>query len=117
MASRPHTRRSALPVFGGADLSGRTLPLLELSGARKGPLLWLTAAVHGDEVTGIEVIHRLLERLPDALWAGRIRAIPCVNVAGFGASGRHVPTGHEDMNRIFPGDPNGSPAARTAHAV
>ena len=104
-------------MFSGADLSGRTLPLLELAGPRKGPLLWLTAAVHGDEVTGIEVIHRLMELLPAFDWAGRIKAIPGVNPSAFGATMRRVPVGIEDMNRIFPGDATGSVAARTAHVV
>jgi uncharacterized protein len=115
--ARASRSRSAIPVFSGSDLSGRSLPLLELKSARPGPLLWLTAAVHGDEVTGIEVIHRLFDALPGMEWHGRIKAIPCVNPSAFGMNQRHVPAGHEDMNRIFPGDPTGSPAARTAHAV
>ena len=117
MATRPIVRRSAVSVFSGADLTGRTLPLLEISSPRKGPLLWLTAAVHGDEVTGIEVIHRLFELLPRLAWKGRIKAIACVNPSAFGFSQRRVPIGGDDMNRLFPGDPTGSVAQRTAHAA
>lgn len=110
-------KRGGIAAFSGADLSGRTLPLLEMASSKRGPLLWLTAAVHGDEVTGIEVLHRLFEMLPRLDWRGRIKAIPGCNPTAFGANERRVPQGHEDMNRIFPGDPTGSVAARTAHAV
>lgn len=117
MSGKPTPRRGSVPVFSGADLSGRTLPLVEIASSKRGPLLWLTAGVHGDEVTGIEVIHRLFEELPKMDWAGRIKAIPGVNPTAFAMNQRVVPHGAEDMNRMFPGDPNGSPAARTAHAV
>jgi predicted deacylase len=90
---------------------------MELRGDRAGPLLWLTAAVHGDEVAGLEVVHRLYEELLHERFRGRVRSIPGVNVAGVSAIRRTVPAADEDMNRLFPGDPAGSLAARIAHAV
>lgn len=89
--------------------------VLVVNGVRQGPTLCLTAAVHGDELNGIEVVrHILYNAVPDQL-AGAIIGVPIVNLQGFRRSSRYLPD-RRDLNRYFPGNPRGSAAARIAHS-
>jgi len=91
-------------------------PVLVVNGMHKGPTLCLMAAVHGDELNGIEIIRRVMYNLePDQLH-GTIIGIPIVNLQGFQRSSRYLPD-RRDLNRFFPGDPVGSLASRIAHSL
>ena len=90
------------------------LPFTVLNGLRPGPRLWVSAAVHGDELNGVEVIRRLLGRLDEPLRRGALIAVPIVNVFGFIQQSRYLPD-RRDLNRSFPGSAQGSLAARIAH--
>jgi predicted deacylase len=106
--------RVDLPVarlFTGTWLS---LPVTVLHGARPGPRLFLDAAIHGDELNGMEIIRRVLDLLDPARLAGAVVAVPVVNVLGFVHQTRYLPD-RRDLNRSFPGSPRGSMAARLAH--
>jgi hypothetical protein len=106
--------RVDLPVarlFTGGWLS---LPITVLHGARPGPRLWLDAAIHGDELNGMEIIRRVLAVLDPAKLAGAVIAVPVVNVFGFVQQTRYLPD-RRDLNRSFPGSARGSMAARLAH--
>jgi predicted deacylase len=85
-------------------------------GLRLGPTLCLTAAVHGDELNGVEVVRRLLVRLDERRLRGTVIAVPVVNVFGFTAGSRYLPD-RRDLNRFFPGSPQGSLASRIAHSL
>jgi predicted deacylase len=74
----------------------------------------LSAAVHGDELNGVEIITRVLDALPEPLASGTIIAAPIVNVFGFVGQSRYLPD-RRDLNRSFPGSKGGSLAARIAH--
>lgn len=87
-----------------------------LRGLREGPTLCLTAAVHGDELNGVEVIRRLLVRLDERRLRGVVIAVPVVNVFGFTAGSRYLPD-RRDLNRFFPGSPQGSLASRIAYSL
>ncbi|RMH35886.1 MAG: succinylglutamate desuccinylase [Gammaproteobacteria bacterium] len=91
-----------------------TMPTLVICGKRKGPTLLVTAAIHGDEINGVEIVRRLLY----ASWARRVRgcliAIPIVNVFGVMQRSRYLPD-RRDLNRCFPGSASGSLGARMAH--
>lgn len=90
-------------------------PVLVVHGAKPGPALCLTAAVHGDELNGIEIVRRVLYNLdPDKL-SGTVIGVPIVNLQGFRRGSRYLPD-RRDLNRYFPGDPAGSSAARIAHS-
>jgi predicted deacylase len=90
-----------------------SLPVQVVSGKRKGPRLFISAAVHGDEINGVEIIRRLL-RLPSLRrLRGTLLAIPIVNVYGFISRSRYLPD-RRDLNRSFPGSERGSMAARLA---
>ena len=90
-------------------------PVLVVNGALPGPTLCLTAAVHGDELNGIEMVRRVLHNLDARRLAGSVIGIPIVNVQGFRRGSRYLPD-RRDLNRYFPGNPNGSAAARIAHS-
>lgn len=93
-----------------------TMPLRVVHGGRPGPVLFVSASVHGDEITGVAVIRRLLERLdPDKL-AGTLIAVPIVNIFGFVANSRYLPD-RRDLNRSFPGTEHGSLAGRLAWMI
>ncbi len=90
------------------------LPFHVLHGAAPGPALFLSGAIHGDEVDGMEITRRVLLRVrPEAL-AGTVVAAPVINLPGFVAGSRYLPD-RRDLNRAFPGSATGSLAARLAH--
>jgi len=88
-------------------------PVVVLHGARPGPRLCLTAAVHGDELNGIEIIRRVTNNIDVAELAGTVIAVPIVNYLGYSRGTRYLPD-RRDLNRYFPGHRSGSSAARIA---
>lgn len=94
--------------------SWMTIPVSVTRGHASGPTVWLSAAVHGDEVCGVEIIRQILRHVtPDTL-GGTVIAVPVVNVPGFASGDRYMPD-RRDLNRCFPGSPRGSLASRFAH--
>ena len=92
------------------------VPVLAARGIREGPVFGLTAAIHGNEVNGIPVLHRLFERLDPRAVRGTVIAVPVLNVPGFLAGRREFHEG-SDLNRIMPGHPDGGPAEVYAHRI
>lgn len=91
-----------------------TMPTIVIRGKKPGPVLWISSAVHGDEINGVEVISRLLEYVCPQNIRGTLIAVPIVNVFGFTQQSRYLPD-RRDLNRSFPGNQNGSLAARLAN--
>jgi predicted deacylase len=114
---RPGTRQDVeIPIarlVTGAEVS---LPVLVLHGRTDGPTVWLSAAIHGDEVGGVEIIRTVLEILRPRRIKGTVIAVPIVNVHGFMNGDRYLPD-RRDLNRSFPGSPRGSLASRIAHLM
>jgi uncharacterized protein len=109
------SRLDYLSLTNTIDGLERRVPILTLEGTRPGPTLWLTANIHGDEVTGIEVIHRVLEIFQNrTLHSGTLHAIPTTNPMAFEMSQRHMPYDNDDLNRHFPGDAKGTASERVA---
>jgi predicted deacylase len=107
-------RRLELPLarlFTGTWLS---LPVEVINGVEPGPRLMLDAAIHGDEVNGVEIIRQILDRLDPKALRGIVVAVPVVNVFGFVQQNRYLPD-RRDLNRSFPGSASGSLAAQMAH--
>lgn len=98
-------------VFSHVDLS---MVVRVLRGSRPGPVLCVTAGIHGDEINGVEIVRRLLEQPNLARIHGTLIAVPVVNVFGFLQQTRYLPD-RRDLNRSFPGSEKGSLAARLAH--
>src|SRR5690606_21920323 len=93
-----------------------TMPVHVINGRTDGPTLFLTAAIHGDELNGVEIIKRVMKRAVLKSLRGCILAVPVVNVFGFIEQSRYLPD-RRDLNRSFPGRVTGSLAARLAHMV
>ena len=91
-----------------------SLPIQVLHGRKPGRTVWLSAAVHGDEIGGVEIIRRVTRSLSARTMSGTVIAVPIVNVHGFLNGDRYLPD-RRDLNRSFPGSPSGSLAARIAH--
>ncbi len=92
------------------------MPVQVLHGKKDGPRLFLTAALHGDELNGMEIIRRVVARLDPARIRGTVLAVPVVNMFGLITQSRYLPD-RRDLNRSFPGTPNGSLASRLACTV
>jgi hypothetical protein len=89
------------------------VPIDVLHGATDGPTIWLSGAIHGDEIVGVEIIRRALEAVDETALGGTIVAVPVVNVFGFAAESRYLPD-RRDLNRSFPGSRHGSLASQLA---
>ncbi|TCD14555.1 succinylglutamate desuccinylase/aspartoacylase family protein [Oricola cellulosilytica] len=89
------------------------LPIRVIHGKRPGPTFFVSAAVHGDEILGIEIIRRVLQSPLMEKLRGTLIAVPIVNGPGFIAHSRYLPD-RRDLNRSFPGSERGSMAARLA---
>ncbi len=101
------------PLYTRTPLS---IPIHVVNGAKPGPILLITSAIHGDELNGVEIIRRLLKlKLLDHL-SGTLIAIPIVNIFGFIYRSRYLPD-RRDLNRSFPGSKTGSMAARIADLI
>ncbi len=103
-----------LPV---AKLSNHTpisLPVHVIHGRNPGPSLFVSAVIHGDEVIGVEIIHRLLRTEGLENLFGTLLCVPIVNAFGFISHTRYLPD-RRDLNRSFPGRANGPLAAQLAH--
>lgn len=86
-----------------------------IRGRRPGPRLFVSGAVHGDEINGIEIIRRIIRSPALKHLRGTLIAVPVVNVYGFVRHSRYLPD-RRDLNRSFPGSERGSLAGRLAHA-
>ena len=103
---------SATELFEGVPVDS---PVLVVNGKLAGPTLCLTAAVHGDELNGIEMVRRVMHDLNPKRVAGAVVGVPIVNLQGFRSGSRYLPD-RRDLNRYFPGNPRGSAAARIAYS-
>lgn len=108
------TKEVELPItrlVTGGDVS---LPVRVVHGREDGPTVWVNAAIHGDEVMGVEVIRQAMATLSARTFRGTLVAVPVVNVLGFMTGDRYLPD-RRDLNRSFPGSARGSLASRIAH--
>ncbi len=106
--------RFEIPIARLQTDSEASLPVCVLHGTKPGPTVWTSAAVHGDELNGVEIIRQVLQKLEPVEMAGTLIAVPIVNVFGFLSQSRYLPD-RRDLNRCFPGSARGSLASRLAH--
>jgi predicted deacylase len=118
-AGLPDGSRSAfdLEIVPLADGSMLRLPVNILAGKGVRPCLVLVAGIHGDEPDGILALLELFAELDPANLRGRLVTIPCANPPAFAACRRRNLLDDLDLNRIFPGKPDGLPSERLAHAL
>lgn len=105
--------RIELPFARVPTGSVESLPVAVINGRSSGPNVWISAAVHGDELNGIEIVRLVLRRLEAKTLRGALIAVPIVNPLGFMNESRYLPD-RRDLNRSFPGSARGSTAARLA---
>ena len=103
-----------LPVADLYTSTSLNMPIKIIRGRQPGPVLFVSAAINGDELNGVEIIRRLLKRKTLRSIRGTLIAIPVVNVHGFLDQSRYLPD-RRDLNRSFPGSAKGSIAARLAN--
>jgi hypothetical protein len=103
-----------LPVVNLSTHTPMTMPVHVIHGKKDGPRLFVCAAIHGDEINGIEILRRIIADEPLSTLHGTLIAVPIVNVFGFVSQSRYLPD-RRDLNRSFPGSAKGSLAARVAH--
>jgi uncharacterized protein len=104
-------------VINIARLPSRTqidTPIYAYRGLEDGPVLALTAGMHGDEINGMEIVRRILDVGHNRVKRGTVICMPIINIYGFLNYSREVPDG-KDVNRSFPGSKNGSLASRVAY--
>ena len=102
-----------LPVSTLSDHTPVTMAVHVIHGRRPGPVVFVSAAIHGDEVIGVEIVRRLLRAAPLKNLGGTLLAVPIVNAFGFLNHSRYLPD-RRDLNRLFPGTAFGSMGARLA---
>jgi len=108
--------RLELPIAHLMSGTPVALPLVVIHGRGEGPTIWLSGAIHGDEIAGVEIIRQVLGDLNPRTMSGTLIAVPVVNVHGFNTGSRYLPD-RRDLNRSFPGSARGSLASRIAHLL
>lgn len=103
-----------LPIGRLYTYDNLTMPVEVVNGRMPGPRLFVSAAIHGDELNGVEIIRRLLRTPALKRLRGTLIAVPVVNVHGLLHRSRYLPD-RRDLNRSFPGSSSGSLAGRIAH--
>lgn len=92
------------------------IPVTVMRGHEDGPRVFLTAAIHGDELNGVEIVRSVLQGLDHTKIKGALVCLPVVNRMGFLNHSRYLPD-RTDLNRHFPGDPTGNSASRIAQIL
>lgn len=90
-----------------------SMPVQVIRSRHNGPTVFVSAAVHGDELNGVEIIRRLIQSKRLKLSSGTLILVPMVNIYGVLSQSRYMPD-RRDLNRSFPGSPSGSLAGRVA---
>ena len=103
-----------LPISLLYDHTPMTLTAHVIHGRRAGPKLFVSAAIHGDELNGVEIIRRLIRLTRLSHLHGTLVAVPIVNIYGFIGNTRYLPD-RRDLNRSFPGSTQGSLASQLAY--
>ncbi|BDX07080.1 succinylglutamate desuccinylase/aspartoacylase family protein [Planctobacterium marinum] len=109
--SRVKLELPAAKLYTDTEIS---IPVEVIHARKPGPVIFISAAIHGDELNGIEIIRRLLTKKSFRLSKGTIIAVPIVNVYGMLNQSRYMPD-RRDLNRSFPGSAKGSLTGRLAH--
>jgi len=112
---QPGTRQTLnLPMSLLSNHTPMVIPIHVIHGKKDGPRLFISAAIHGDELNGVEIIRRILKSPRIKKLRGTLVAVPIVNVFGFLAHSRYLPD-RRDLNRSFPGSEKGSLTSQLAH--
>ena len=92
------------------------IPVTIIRGQHHGPTVFMTAAIHGDEINGIDIVRRVINEMNPASLHGTLLCVPVANIPGFLNQHRYLPY-NRDLNRFFPGKPRGNNADRIAYKI
>ncbi len=110
-------RRFSLPVSSLASGYALSIPVLVLSGAKPGPRVGVSAMIHGDEIDGLLIVRELWGTVDPAELSGELWMMPVANPLAMESISRNTPIDMLDMNRLFPGQPDGWLSEQQAHAI
>lgn len=113
-AARAYTEIPVTHLSNGMKV---TLPLHTIYGKKAGPVLGLSAVIHGDEIIGAEILRRVYERLNEEELSGTVMIMPVANPLAFESLTRNTPLDMNNLNRVFPGDPQGWITEQMAHVI
>ena len=94
-----------------------SVPVLVINGARPGPRVGVSAMIHGDEIEGMLIVRELWRTIDPSELAGSLWMMPVANPLAMEAISRNTPIDMLDMNRNFPGAPDGWLSEQQAHAI
>ncbi|MGG1573529.1 succinylglutamate desuccinylase/aspartoacylase family protein [Fictibacillus sp. NRS-1165] len=114
---RGEKTRGYLPAGTDTDGSPFNLPVLVAAGVEDGPIVWVQGCIHGDEYGGAASIIRLFQELDINKLKGTFVGVPVTNLPAFKARFRTSPLDGANLNRVFPGDANGTYSQRLAHTL
>lgn len=107
-----------IDITGLRDIIQRRIAVITVDSEVPGPVVWLTACIHGDEVGGTAIVHDVLAAIRQSgLNRGVVHALPLVNSMGFENVSRFINSDGEDLNRCFPGDSRGSMGKQLARRM
>lgn len=113
----PGSRREIYLKVSESFLSSSVqIPVTIIRGENDGPTVFLTAAIHGDEINGIEIVRRIINETDERKLNGTLLCVPVANIPGFLDQNRYLAY-NRDLNRYFPGSPRGNNAERMAHKI
>jgi len=111
-------QRHLIKLPGAALAKDESRPVISITGAKPGPVLFVNAGVHGGEYPAIEAVIRLSNTLDPKKIAGTVILMPVMNLPAFRARTPFVcPVDNVNPNRVFPGDPTGSYSEQMTHAL
>jgi hypothetical protein len=112
------TQRHLVRLPGEALANDEPRPVITVTGAKPGPVLFVSAGVHGGEYPAIEAVIRLGKSLDPSAIVGTVILMPVLNLPAFRKRTMFVcPVDNVNPNRVFPGDPNGSYSEQMTHAL
>jgi uncharacterized protein len=112
------TQRHLIKLPGAALTKDEPRPVISITGAKDGPVLFVNAGVHGGEYPAIEAVIRLGKTLDPKKMSGTVILMPCLNLPAFRTRTPFVcPVDNVNPNRVFPGDESGSYSEQMTHAL
>ncbi|SFR45297.1 succinylglutamate desuccinylase/aspartoacylase family protein [Halogeometricum limi] len=93
------------------------IPVTVINGEHGGPTVFMTAALHGDELNGVKVLQEVAARYDPTRIHGTVVCIHVANVPGYLAQQRYIPIYDLDLNRSFPGRNSSNTAERMANQI
>jgi len=117
ITSSPGRERRVLPVSTLASGHQLGISVLIVNGARPGPRIGVSAMIHGDELEGLLIVRELWQSIEPAELSGSLWLMPVANPLAMEAISRNTPIDMLDMNRLFPGQPDGWLSEQQAYAI